>query len=694
MKGKTLFPILTIALLGVSIIAFSTMQTTWYNGETMDVLIGFDTFINDFSFLERYGVEITYQYKTFPSIAATIPANLFGVIAKMSPVTYIEPDYPVYLLEDSMDWGVDHVEADLVWGGAQGAVNVTTSIAGASVKVAVIDTGIDYTHPDLAAAYAGGYDFVNGDNDPLDDQGHGTHVAGTITALDNGAGLIGVAPKVQLYAVKVLDSAGSGTSSNVAAGIDWAASNGMNIASLSLGSSTASTTIQTAGQNAYAAGVLLVAASGNDGLSSVSYPAAFAEFIAVGATDQNDQLASFSNYGSAQELVAPGVSITSTTPTYSVGSGANAPALNYDTWSGTSMATPHVSGVAALVFSADPTLTNVDVRNILTSSARDLGAAGWDSTYGYGLVDAYAAVNLATGGGGGGSDTTPPAQVTGLTATAVSSSQIDLSWNANTETDLSHYNIYRDGVYLTQTTSTTFSDTGLSASTSYTYEVSAVDTSGNEGLKSSPASATTLAQNAQHTVTRTGTVSSTTVDDYQTVTVLTVGYIDITLSWSTSADLDFYVYAPDGTYIGRAYTLNNPETLRVWTKDYGTGDYTIRVNLYSGSTTDYTLTIEGYEKQDVTGQVSSSTPTVSHYFAMDFTGSSYAVLSWSTSADLDFYVYDESGNYVDRAYTTANPETLSFVVDITGTWRIDVDLYSGVTTDYVLSVYVPAANLQ
>lgn len=466
--------------------------------EIVSVNLIFESTVNE-ALLEKTNAQITYRYQTFPGISAYMPRSALKHITNNPLIRTWEYDSPVFLIDqiDSMDWGVDRIDADVVWGGSDGALDINTDVSGTNIKVAVIDTGIDYTHPDLAQRYAGGYDFVNDDDDPLDDHYHGTHCSGTIAATDDepnalSGSLIGTAPEVLLYGVKVLDNRGSGTASGVAAGIDWAAANGMHVASLSLGASSGSDVIQAAGENAYAAGVLLVAASGNDG-GAVGYPAAYPEFIAVGATEKDDTLASFSNYGPELELVAPGVDIMSTTPTYLDGGGPFNPSANYDTLSGTSMATPHVAGVAALVYSADPTLTNVQVRDIMASTAEDLGASGWDQYFGYGIVDAEAAVNAAggTSGGGDDGDTTPPAKVTGLTATAVSTSQIDLAWDANSESDLSHYNIYRDGVKIDQTTTTSYSDTGLAEGTTYTYEVSAVDTSGNEGQKSDPASATT-----------------------------------------------------------------------------------------------------------------------------------------------------------------------------------------------------------
>ncbi|MDI6892154.1 MAG: S8 family serine peptidase [Actinomycetota bacterium] len=454
--------------------------------------------------------------------------------------------------------------------------------------MAIIDTGIDYTHPDLNDNYKGGIDYVSDDLDPKDDNGHGTHCAGIVAAEDNTEGVVGVAPEASLYAVKVLDRFGSGWLSDVIAGIDWSVGNDMDVASMSLGTSTYSASLKTACDNAYNAGLVLVAAAGNSGdgnpaTAEYSYPAAYDSVIAVGATDSTDVAPSWSNSGPYLELAAPGVSIYSTLPTYRV-TLTRTYGYNYGTLSGTSMACPHVTGTAALVIASDPTLTNVDVRSRLQTTADDLGPAGWDSVYGYGLVDAdeaapgedvtpptissltpadgsvvntgtptisaivtdtsgideasiamavdgtavahtydsltgevsyvpttalaegLHAVTLAVADTEGNStstswsftvDTTPPAQVTSVAVTTVSSSQLNVAWTANTELDLSHYNVYRSttpgGPYglVASPTTNSYSDTGLAASTTYYYTVAAVDVAGNEGTPSAEAWGTT-----------------------------------------------------------------------------------------------------------------------------------------------------------------------------------------------------------
>ncbi len=494
-------------------LAYASLLVLAQPVEKVDVAIIFHDRVDE-QFLAKNKAEVKHTFKTFPAVSASIPKAALSALDNNPRIKSWEIDQPVFLINnvDSADWGVVRVKADEVWGGSSGALDVTTDVSGQGAKVAVLDTGIDYNHPDLAQRYAGGYDFVNNDNDPMDDHYHGTHCAGTIAATDNepnalSGSLIGVAPNIFLYGVKVLDSRGSGSITGVAAGIDWAADNGMHIASLSLGASSGSSVLQEAGIRATQMGVLLIAASGNDGQEAIGYPAKYPEFMAIGATDQNNAKASFSNWGPELDLVAPGVNIKSTTPTHLSGGGPFNPKANYDILSGTSMATPHVSGVAALIKSANLALTNAQIRDILTSSATDLGSAGWDKYFGYGLVNAKAAVD-SIGGTSPEPDPEPdpepeptaPAKVTGLTATAVSTSQIDLVWAANSEDNIAHYKVYRDGVQITTVTTTSYSDTGLAEGTTYTYQVSAVNTDNLEGEKSDQVSATTQTSSATGTM--------------------------------------------------------------------------------------------------------------------------------------------------------------------------------------------------
>src|SRR3989338_2264071 len=208
---------------------------------------------------------------------------------------------------ESLPWGIDQIDAELAW----------STTTGSGIKVGIIDTGIDKFHPDLIDNIKGGINFViqKGIVSPTqwnDDNGHGTHVAGTVAAVDNTIGVIGVAPQASLLAAKVLDRTGSGYLSGVIAGIDYCVSSGADVISMSLGTSSDVQAMHDAVDAAYAQGVLLVAAAGNDYGGAVSYPAAYSSVIAVSATDSTDALASFSSVGPEVELAAPGVSVLST----------------------------------------------------------------------------------------------------------------------------------------------------------------------------------------------------------------------------------------------------------------------------------------------------------------------------------------------------------------------------------------------
>ena len=294
-------------------------------------------------------------------------------------VRYVERDTKAsatFLPNDpywSLQWGPRKIEADAAW-------NTTTGSSG--ILVAIIDTGIDYTHVDLAANYVSlGYDWVNNDNDPMDDNGHGTHCAGIVSAkLNNGVGIAGLA-QVRIMTEKVLDSGGWGYYSWITEGIYHAVAAGAKIISMSLGGSSYSEPLREAVTYARDQNVLVIAGAGNTGLPSPLYPAAYDDVIAVSATDSNDNIAAFSSYGSWIDLAAPGVDVYSTV----LGNG-------YAYKSGTSMACPHVTGVAALVWSVFSNSAADHIRQILLRTADDLGEPGFDVHYGYGRVNARRAV--------------------------------------------------------------------------------------------------------------------------------------------------------------------------------------------------------------------------------------------------------------------------------------------------------------
>jgi subtilisin family serine protease len=328
-------------------------------------------------------------------------------LRKDPSVEYAEEDQTVSIVRAPNDpslgelWGLAKIRAQEAW---------DEEIGNGQVVVAVIDTGVAYDHPDLAAnmwtntgevpgngidddgnGYVDdlyGYDFHNDDADPMDDHFHGTHCAGTIGAVgDNGVGVVGVCWDVRLMALKFLGKGGSGSSSDAIGCIQYAIDNGAHVMSNSWGGGGFSQALADAVAAAHEAGILFVAAAGNNNSSSPHYPSAYPHVLSVAATDQDDEKASFSNYGSSIDLAAPGVGILSC--------GLDG---TYRKASGTSMATPHVAGLAALLLARNPAMTLDQLELVLTSSAVDLGDPGKDNIYGHGRIDAAAAVASVTPG--------------------------------------------------------------------------------------------------------------------------------------------------------------------------------------------------------------------------------------------------------------------------------------------------------
>lgn len=271
-----------------------------------------------------------------------------------------------------MDWGVSAVHAPDIW----------SETKGEGVKIAILDTGVDYTHEDLVENIKDGINLTGGDaRDYMDRQGHGSHVAGIIAASDNEVGVVGVAPKAELYIAKTLGDNGEGSIQAIIEGIAYAIHNKVDIISMSLGTaSNPGRELHRAIQYAHSQGITIVAASGNES-TQCGYPAAYPEVIAVGAVGQGLQVANFSNYGKELFVSAPGVDIYSTYMNNS-----------YARLSGTSMATPIVSGVIALYIAYCRKhflpVTPESIMQMIATRSDDLGAEGKDFYYGNGLIDA------------------------------------------------------------------------------------------------------------------------------------------------------------------------------------------------------------------------------------------------------------------------------------------------------------------
>jgi subtilisin len=378
-----------LALIVVVLVQASSGGAEPTHGFARRMLIGFKDGAGGTGPAQRVAVihqlegEIHHVFRLLPLVSAWLPEGAIARLRSRADIAYVEEDVILHALSDQVPWGVDKIDAEKVW---------PTGNRGSGSHVAILDTGIDYDHPDLAANIAGGVYFAGGFLDEFfgrdgstspsawnDNNGHGTHCAGIVAALQNGTGVVGVAPQATLHAVQVLDDRGSGYTSDICQGLEWCADHGIDVASMSFGGDH-TTALRGACQAAQSAGVILVAASGNGYGAAVLYPAAYDSVIAVSATDSGDNLASFSNIGPQIELAAPGVSIKST---YAGG--------GYATMGGTSMACPHVAGAVALALAGGVS----NPRSRLQDTAVDLGVPGRDTRFGYGRVDAAKATGTA-----------------------------------------------------------------------------------------------------------------------------------------------------------------------------------------------------------------------------------------------------------------------------------------------------------
>jgi subtilisin len=301
--------------------------------------VDLDPKINWLNMADARGVDFA-----LPS-AAGIIKNIQALKRKQA-----EKPAPTVPARQETPWGIARVKASAAWPTSRGA----------GVKLVVIDTGIDMTHPELSGILKGGWNAISTAATFNDDNGHGTHCAGTIAAKDDDKGVVGVAPDIDLYGVKVLDAKGSGTFDDVIAGMLWAVENKMEVASMSLGASQGNQALADAVEAMRMGGVTLIAAAGNSG-GAVGYPAAYPGAIAVAASDSADKIASFSSRGPTVAVIAPGVAVKST---YRGG--------GYNTLSGTSMSTPHVAGLTALYIATHKGATPEAARAALAAASSKL----------------------------------------------------------------------------------------------------------------------------------------------------------------------------------------------------------------------------------------------------------------------------------------------------------------------------------
>ena len=488
-------------------------------------------------------------------------------VASISTVTPSDPYF------QSNQWDLQQIQAPAAW-------DITCGVD--SVIVAVVDTGVDYTHPDLAERIVAGYDFRNGDSDPMDDHGHGTAVAGVIGAsTDNGIGVAGVTWLPKIMPIKVASPSGSAAYYAIARGITYAADNGARVVNISMAGSMSSSTLTNAVDYAYQRRCLVVAASGNNATSIVYYPAGCPNALAVGASDQYDQLTSYSNYGSALDVVAPGSAYTTTR-----GGG-------YGGFGGTSSAAPHAAGVAALVTSVNSQLSAAEVANIVAASADDLETPGWDQHTGWGRVNAYNAV-LSTPPSGG--DVTPPVQdtqppsvalVSPVNGAAVSGT-VTLKASASDNVAVSKVEFFVDGKSIGaggSSYSLTW-DSRTVANGSRTVTAKAADSAGN----SSTSSAVTV--NVTNTMSYTQVFGGSVMARKGTKThawcAASPVVVKAELSWSGSVALELRLYDGRGVLMRSASSPSSPLVLDLGT--LSAGSYTFGVSAVSGKAR-YRLTV-------------------------------------------------------------------------------------------------------
>jgi thermitase len=313
-------------------------------------------------------------------------SELIAYFSKRENVEYTEPVY-IYLQNqlnlpndilytEQYQWNLPVIQTEAGWDVTRGNEKVV---------IAIVDTGVDLNHPDLKNRLTKGYNVIENTNFPDDDNGHGTHVAGIIASeTNNQEGGAGITWYNKIMPIKAMGPEGYGTSFDIAKGVIWAVEHGANVINLSLGNYQPSKLMKDAVKYAFDRNVVIVAAAGNDNSNQTSYPAAYPEVIGVSAMDYTGMRASFSNYGDYIDVTAPGVQIPSTYFNQ-----------QYAALSGTSMATPHVAGLAGLIFSANPKLSNHEVINIIKNTAYDLGTPGDDFEFGHGLIDVKEALDAA-----------------------------------------------------------------------------------------------------------------------------------------------------------------------------------------------------------------------------------------------------------------------------------------------------------
>ncbi|TXI51352.1 MAG: hypothetical protein E6Q50_01345 [Lysobacter sp.] len=619
-------------------------------------------------------------------------------------VAYVEENgiISINATQSPATWGLDRVDQRNL--PLSNSYTYDTTASG--VHAYIIDTGVLLTHTEFSGRMGNGFDAVTTGGNANDCHGHGTHVAGTV-----GGTTYGVAKGVTIHPVRVLGCTGSGTNAGVIAGMEWVAQNRIlpAVANMSLGGGAAQA-VDDAVQTMTNAGVTVVVAAGNDNGSDActKSPARAPSAITVGSTTSTDARSSFSNIGTCVDIFAPGSSITSAWYTSTTAT---------NTISGTSMASPHVAGAAALYLATNPTATPAQVTSALNAAATPgvVGNAGTGSPNRL----------LYTLGGTAPVDTTPPSTVSGLTATASGSAQINLSWSAATDTGgsgLAGYKIERcagagctNFAQIATSTTASYSNTGLTASTSYSYRVRAYDGAGNNGGYSATATATTSAGGGGGSELTKGVpvtgLAATTGASLNYTMVVPAGSTNLTFTLSGgTGDADMYVKfgsAPtDTVYDCRPYLGGNAETCTFAAPSAGT--YYVRVKAYSTfsgvslvgnyttggggggtqtytNTNDYTISDNTTVNSPIavsgrTGNGQASTPVavnIVHTYIGDL------VVSLVAPDGSVYVLHNRTGGSADNINTTYNVNLSGEALN--GTWNLRVQDAAGGDVGYINS---------
>lgn len=428
-------------------------------------------------------------------VPAAARTKVKAAMAKNPRVSFVEENYlaePTLTPNDTSyasQWHLPKIAAPTGW---------DISTGSSTVDVAILDTGVDPDHPDLAGKLLPGYNFYTNTTDTHDVYGHGTKVAGSAAAMTNNAiGVAGVAWKNPIMPLVITDTTGYATYTRMASAIIYAADHGARIINISFGGTSSSTTLQSAVDYAWNKGAIIFSSAGNYNTSTPYYPAACNNVLSVSATDANDAKASFSNYGTTIDITAPGVSILAT-----------ADGGGYASVSGTSFSSPIAAGLGALILSVNPTLSNAQVVDIITKNADDIGTAGFDQYFGYGRINVLKSLTAAQNAVPVSDTTAPTVSITSPASSSTLKGSVAVQVAAADNVGVAKVELRMNGALFATSTTAPFSfswDTTTTPDGTYSLEATDYDAAGNTGTSGSVA---VKIANAVDTIAPTAAITS------------------------------------------------------------------------------------------------------------------------------------------------------------------------------------------